>query len=77
MIRPDVVLYAKLHGYDRVESVGKWRGYDAYQPSVNLHNGKAPRVGMPYLILAKGPKLRLTTADECWDYMKEKRQRAS
>lgn len=77
MIRPDVVLNAKLRGYDSVKYVGKWRGYDAYQMVVEKRDGVTLRVGMPHLLLVKGVKVRRTTTDECRAYMREQRSKAT
>jgi len=59
--------FAQEHGYDSVVRVGKWRGYDIYEPVFD--NDKVNIVGIPLMIIADGDNIRMTTVDEAFEYL--------
>lgn len=61
--------FAKEQGYDDAVYLNKWRGYDCYEP---VFDGEGVSyVGLPYIILVKGPVIRLSTIDESFEQMSE------
>ena len=59
--------FAKQQGYDDVLSIGKWKGFDAYEP---VFNGEEPSfIGVPLLILVKGDSIRMSTVDEAFEQL--------
>lgn len=59
--------FAKQQGYDDVFSIGKWKGFDAYEP---VFNGEEPSfIGVPLLILVKGDSIRMSTVDEAFEQL--------
>lgn len=62
-----VKAFAKKQGYDDVLSIGKWKGFDAYEP---VFNGEEPSfIGVPLLILVKGDSIRMSTVDEAFEQL--------
>jgi hypothetical protein len=54
--------------YDDVKYLGKWNGYDVYEPTFN--DDEDHFIGIPQFLLAKGEKLRWTkTQDESFAIM--------
>lgn len=54
--------FAKKQGYDSVKKGKPWNGFEVYEP---LFSGKDTAfVGLPLVILVKGEKIRMSTADE-------------
>jgi len=59
--------FAKQQGYDDVLSIGKWKGFDAYEP---VFNGEEPSfIGVPLLILVKGDSIRMSTVEEAFEQL--------
>lgn len=59
--------FAKQQGYDDVLPIGKWKGFDAYEP---VFNGEEPSfIGVPLLILVKGDSIRMSTVDEAFEQL--------
>ena len=57
-----IVEFAQRQGYDTVEKLKSWNGYEVYKP---IYAGNdTDIVGQSYLILVKGNTIRLSTADE-------------
>ena len=68
-VSKDVLEFAKQEGYDNAEYRGKWRGYDVYEP---LSDGDGIAIiGIPFNILAKDSKLRMSTIEEAMEYLAE------
>ena len=64
-----VIDFAQQQGYDSAEYIGKWRGYDVYEP---LFAGEEVAcVGSPLIILVKGSKIRMSTEDEAYKQLRE------
>lgn len=58
----DVKAFARAQGYDDIALIGKWHGYDAYEP---LYDGEeAVPTGPPLMILVKGETIRMSTPEE-------------
>ena len=59
--------FAKQQGYDDVLSIGKWKGFDAYEP---VFNGDGTSfIGVPLLILVKGDSIRMSTVEEAFEQL--------
>ena len=64
-----VIDFAKQQGYDSAEYIGKWRGYDVYEPL--FAGDEVSVVGPPLIILVKGAKIRMSTEDEAYEQLSE------
>ena len=63
---------AKKSGYDGVEPLGKWRGYDCYEPVFDGTTEEEPAiVGPPLIILVKGDEIRMSTEEEAFQQIEE------
>lgn len=72
MDKSKIIAFAKENGYDGIQPLGKWRGYDAYEPTFDKATGEEPAlVGPPLLILVKGDKVRMSTVEEAFAQMDE------
>lgn len=60
--------FAKEQGYDDALPLGKWRGYDAYEP---VFEGGIAYVGPPLMILVKGETIRMSTPEEGYQQIDE------
>ena len=70
MTNAQVKAYAKSQGYEGAEYLGKWRGYDVYNPNIAGASETNPAiVGLPLIILVKGDKIRMSTPDEAFAYL--------
>jgi hypothetical protein len=58
--------FAREQGYDDAISLGKWRGFDAYEP---VFDGDVAYVGPPLMILVKGKAIRMSTPEEAYQQM--------
>jgi hypothetical protein len=58
--------FAKKQGYVDALPLGKWHGYDAYEP---VFDGDIAYVGPPLMILAKGNEMRMSTPEEGYQQM--------
>ena len=64
MKRDKIKAYAKKMGYDDALYIGKWRGYDVYEPTFE---GSGPHfVGPPLVILVRGRSIRMSTVEEAY-----------
>ena len=64
MKKEDITQFAKKQGYDNVLYIGKWRGYDVYEPTFK---GSGPHfVGPPLVILVRGRSIRMSTVEEAY-----------
>lgn len=61
MVPDRVVKFAKSEGYGDALPLGKWHGYDAYEP---VFDGGTAYVGPPLMILVKGETIRMSTPEE-------------
>ncbi len=65
MKKKDITQFAKKYGYDKVFYLGKWRGYDVYEPTFE---GPGPYfVGPPLVILVRGQSIRMSTVEEAYE----------
>ena len=64
-----VVSFAKQHGYDNAIYLGKWKDYDAYEPVFD--GADVSFVGLPYIILAKGDTVRMSTSEEAFEQIQD------
>ena len=68
----DIIQFAQQHGYSNVEYIGKWRGYDCYDPIMS-ENGLIPRIGLPlFIIVEDNNTIRMSTSDEAFKRIDEK-----
>ena len=61
--------FAREQGYDDAISLGKWRGFDAYEP---VFDGDVAYVGPPLMILVKGETIRMSTPEEGYQQIEGK-----
>lgn len=72
MSKNKVIAFAKKQGYDGVSPLGKWREYDAYEPTFEGTNEDTPAfVGPPLMILVKENEIRMSTVEEAFQQMDE------
>lgn len=70
MKKSKIIEFARKNGYDTVSSLGKWRGYDAYEPIMKGATEEEPAfTGPPLMILVKGDEIRMSTPDEAYEQM--------
>lgn len=60
-----IIQFAKQQGYDNVLYVGKWRGYDVYEPT--FEGSETCFVGPPLVILVRGRSIRMSTVEESYE----------
>ena len=67
-----ILEFAQKNGYQTVKKEPqKWNGYTVYTPSFN--DGKEHCIGLPYVILVKNGKARMSSFDETCTYMMKKK----
>lgn len=72
MSKEKIIAFAKEQGYDGISPLGKWRGYDAYEPTFNGSDEDTPAiVGPPLMILVKGKEIRMSTVEEAYEQIAE------
>ena len=72
MSKKEIIAFAKKNGYDGVLPLGKWREYDAYEPTFNGATEEEPSfVGPPLMILVKGEEIRMSTEEEAYEQLEE------
>lgn len=64
-----VVEFARKQGYDNVNQLEPWNGFDVYEPIFNSEEVTA--VGLPLLILVKDDKIRMSTPEEALQQIDE------
>lgn len=64
MKKEDITQFAKKQGYDNVLYIGKWRGYDVYEPT--FEDSGPHFVGPPLVILVRGRSIRMSTVKEAY-----------
>ena len=72
--KQEIVSFAQKHGYERVVYLGKWRGYDSYEPILKgfgMDDDAVAYIGLPFTILVKGDEIRLSTAEEALQQLDE------
>ena len=61
--------FAKQQGYDNALYLGKWKEYDAFEPVFD--GADVSFVGLPFMILAKGDTVRMSTSDEAFEQIQD------
>lgn len=57
--------FAILNGYYGAEPLGKWRGYDIYEPIMSPNkDGDISHIGLPLLIMVRGDLIRMSSPEE-------------
>ena len=64
---PCVTAYAKEQGYDDALYIGKWKDYEAYEPTFDGND--VSFVGVPLLILVKDGDIRMSTVEEAFEQL--------
>lgn len=64
-----ILSFAKKNGYADAEYQGLWNGFDVYQPFTFTDHSPA-KVGPPLKILVKGHRIRMTSVEEAFAYLK-------
>ena len=64
-----ILSFAKKNGYADVEYEGSWNGYDVYQPFTFADRSPA-YVGPPLKVLVKGRRIRMSTVEEAFAYLR-------
>ena len=68
----DILRFAKENGYDGIEPLGTWRGFDVYEPVCDTTNEEAPAMaGPPLVILVQGDTVRMSTEEEAYQQLDE------
>lgn len=68
----EIIAFAQSNGYDGAIPLGKWRGYDAYEPTFEgADEDSVAHVGPPLMILAKGDEIRMSTVEEAFEQIRE------
>lgn len=71
MSKEKIIAFAKKQGYDGISPLGKWRGYDAYEPTFKGTGEEPAFVGPPLMILVKGNEIRMSTVEEAYAQIDE------
>ena len=64
-----VISFAQRNGYETVEKLNNWNGYECYEPIMD--SKKETELGPPLMILVKGDKIRMSTPDEAFQQLGE------
>lgn len=68
MKKEKIIKFAKDNGYDGVLPLGKWKEYDAYEPTfADTKEDSLSYVGPPLMILVKGEEIRMSTVEEAYE----------
>lgn len=72
MKKEKILQFAKENGYDDIIPLGKWREYDAYEPTfTGTEDEPLSFVGPPLMILVKGEEIRMSTVEEAYEQIAE------
>ncbi|MCK9479196.1 MAG: hypothetical protein M0R40_06805 [Firmicutes bacterium] len=63
----EIIDFAKKQGYISAKSLGKWNGYDIYEPIYNEDG--VSFIGVPLLILVQDKEIRMSTVDEAFEHL--------
>lgn len=58
--------FAIDNGYNNVRYLGKWKGFEVYEPFYGNEMDEAD-TGLPFKILSKGNTIRFTDVDEVFE----------
>ena len=65
MDKSKIEAFAKSQGYDKIEKIGWWNGFDVYAPVYD----EPTSVGLPHAVLVKGDSIRMTTDNEAFEVL--------
>lgn len=60
--------FAISEGYKDVQYLGKWRGYDVYEPTMGEG---VSYIGLPFIVLVQGDTIRMSTEEEAFQQIRE------
>lgn len=66
MKKKSIIAFAKENGYSGILPLGRWKEYDAYEPTFD-GTGELAFVGPPLMILVKGEEIRMSTVEEAFE----------
>lgn len=70
MKKKAIIAFARENGYDGIAPLGKWKEYDAYEPTFKGATEEDPTfTGPPLMILVKGDEIRMSTIEEAYEQM--------
>lgn len=70
MTKDKITAYAKKEGYSGAEYEKNWRGYEVWRPTIDGATDLNPAIiGLPYVLLVRGEKIRMSTVDETFAYL--------
>lgn len=69
----EVLAFAKAQGYTGALPLGKWRGYEIFEPVFESDGStaEAPAIGVPLMIMKKGDEIRMSTVEEAYQQLDE------
>ncbi len=59
-----IIEFAEEFGYDTVKYLGRWRGYDVYDPEDSDPDTPERVIGLPFSILVKDDEIRISSLAE-------------
>lgn len=59
--------FAREHGYETVEKLPPWNGYEVYEPI--RHKDISSKIGPPLIILVKDETIRFSTVEEAFQQL--------
>lgn len=72
MKKEQILKFAKDNGYDGILPLGKWKEYDAYEPTfAGKEKDSFSCVGPPLMILVKGEEIRMSTIEEAYEQISD------
>jgi hypothetical protein len=69
MNQEDILKFAQKQGYDDIEYLEQWRGYDVYAPLFDTE--ETLFIGLPLVILVKDDMIRMSTGEESLERLDE------
>lgn len=60
--------FAEESGYIGAEYLQEWKGYSVFNP---VYSKETATIGLPYVILVKNEKARMSTVEETFEYLDE------
>ncbi len=67
-----ITAFAKQQGYDDALYIGKWHGFEVYEPVFS--GDDVAFVGLPLVVLANGEAVRMSTVDEALEQLNDSRK---
>jgi hypothetical protein len=69
MNQEDILKFAQIQGYDDIEYLEQWRGFDVYAPLFDTE--ETLFIGLPLVILVKDDMIRMSTGEESLERLDE------